>query len=121
MKQRLKRWIFRWLGKDPEAVVVAFSTGDAGLGRRMAEEVRGLVPGRRHFVVTPENWPEMRRQLKGYRIGLAPVIPGLFFDATGSYAGAVVFWIVTMLLGVVVAFMMRPPGRAVPPLHSLGG
>jgi len=54
-------------------------------------------------------------------IGLAPVIPGLFFDATGSYAGAVVFWIVTMLLGVVVAFMMRPPGRAVPPLHSLGG
>ena len=74
MKQRLKRWIFRLLGKDPEAVVVAFSTGDAGLCRRMAEEVRGLVPGRRHFVVTPENWPEMRRQLKGYRIGLAPVM-----------------------------------------------
>jgi glycosyltransferase involved in cell wall biosynthesis len=74
VKQRLKRWIFRWLGKDPEAVVVAFSTGDAELCRRMAEEVRGLVPGRRHFVVTPENWPEMRRQLKPYRIGLAPVM-----------------------------------------------
>jgi len=47
-------------------------------------------------------------------IGLAPVIPGLFFDATGDYSGAVVFWIVTMLVGVVVAFMMRPPDRLMP-------
>ena len=75
MKQRLKRWIFRLLGKDPEAVVVTFCTGDAELCRRMAEEVRGLVPDRRHFVVTAENWPEMRRDLrKHYRIGLAPVM-----------------------------------------------
>ena len=40
----------------------------------MVEEVRALVPDRRHFVATPENWPELRRELRGYRIGLAPVM-----------------------------------------------
>jgi glycosyltransferase involved in cell wall biosynthesis len=74
MRRRLKQWIFRLLGKDPEAVVVAFETGDAAACRRMADEVRGLVPDRRHFYVTQENWPEMRRSLKQYRIGLAPVM-----------------------------------------------
>jgi glycosyltransferase involved in cell wall biosynthesis len=74
MKQRLKRWIFRLLGKDPEAVVVTFCTGDPALCQRMADEVRSLVPGRRHFVVTEENWPEMRRRLRKFRIGLAPVL-----------------------------------------------
>ncbi|MBZ5727761.1 MAG: glycosyltransferase family 4 protein [Acidobacteriia bacterium] len=74
MKRRLKEWLFRLLGKDPEAVVVTFLTGDAELCRRMAEEVRTLVPGHRHFVVSEENWPAMRRELKGYRIGLAPVM-----------------------------------------------
>lgn len=74
MKQHLKRWFFRLLGKDPEAVVVSFVTGDAALCARMIEEVRALVPDRRHFVATPENWPELRRQLRGYRIGLAPVM-----------------------------------------------
>ncbi len=74
MKQWLKWWIFRLLGKDPEAVVVTFATGDAELCRRMAEEIRRLEPGRRHFLVTEENWPEMRRVLKRHRIGLAPVM-----------------------------------------------
>jgi glycosyltransferase involved in cell wall biosynthesis len=74
VKQRIKQWLFRLLGKDPEAVVAVFCTGDAGLSRRMAEEVRTLVPERRHFVITPENWPATRRLLKGYRIGLAPVL-----------------------------------------------
>ncbi len=74
MKQRLKRWIFGLLGKDPEAVVVTFCSGDPELCRRMVEEVRRLVPDRRHFAVTPENWREMRRILRGYRIGLAPVL-----------------------------------------------
>jgi glycosyltransferase involved in cell wall biosynthesis len=74
VKQRLKRWIFRLLGKDPEAVVATFCTGDEALCRRMAGEVRGLVPDRRHFVVTEENWPEMRRLLRKFRIGLAPVM-----------------------------------------------
>jgi len=54
-------------------------------------------------------------------IGLAPVIPGLFFDATGDYSGAVVFWIVTMLVGVVVAFAMRPPGRPMPSPQPIEG
>ena len=74
MKQRLKRWIFALLGKDPDAVVVTFATGDAELCRRMAEEVRTLVPGRRHFIATEANWPELRGRLRHYRIGLAPVM-----------------------------------------------
>src|SRR5208337_4673874 len=64
MKQPLKRLIFSLLGKDPEAVVVTFSSGDAELCRRMAEEVRALVPDRRHFVATEANWPELRRELR---------------------------------------------------------
>jgi len=74
MKQRLKRWIFGLLGKHPEAVVVTFETGDPELCRRMAEEVRGLEPDRRHFYVTEANWPELRRELRRHRIGLVPVL-----------------------------------------------
>lgn len=74
MRQRLKRWIFRLLGKDPEAVVVTFCSGDAELCRRMAAEVRRLVPERRHFVATEQNWPKLRVELRKYRIGLAPVM-----------------------------------------------
>jgi glycosyltransferase involved in cell wall biosynthesis len=74
LKQRLKNWFFRLLGKAPEGVVVTFCTGDTELCRRMAEEVRRLVPDRRHFVVTESNWPQMRRELRRYRIGLAPVM-----------------------------------------------
>ena len=70
----MKQWIFRLLGKGPEAVVVTFATGDPELCRRMAEEVRALVPDRRHFVATEENWAALRRELKPYRIGLAPVM-----------------------------------------------
>ena len=76
MKRRLKHWIFELLGKDPEAVVAAFATGDAELCRRMADEVRAQEPGRKHFFVTDENWPEMRRVLGRHRIGLAPVMLG---------------------------------------------
>jgi polysaccharide biosynthesis protein PslH len=78
LKAWIRRWIknglFRLLGKDPEAVVVTFCTGDAALCSRMVEEVHALITDRRHFVVTPENWPQMRKQLRGYRIGLAPVM-----------------------------------------------
>ena len=76
LRQCLKQWIFRLLGKDPEAVVVTFCTGDAALCQRMADEVRALVPERRHFVATVENWPAMRRELRKYRIGQAPVMLG---------------------------------------------
>jgi glycosyltransferase involved in cell wall biosynthesis len=74
VKERLKQWIFRVLGKDPDAVVVTFCSGDEALCRRMADEVRALVPDRRHFVATEENWPELRGQLRKLRIGLAPVM-----------------------------------------------
>ncbi len=74
VKQRIKHWVFRLLGKDPDAVVVTFASGPPELCRRMAEEVRSLVPDRRHFLATEENWPQLRRQLKQYRIGLAPVM-----------------------------------------------
>jgi len=74
VKQRVKRWLFRLLGKDPEAVVVTFQTGDPELCRRISDEVQRLVPDRRHFFVTAENWPTMRRQLRRYRIGLAVVL-----------------------------------------------
>jgi glycosyltransferase involved in cell wall biosynthesis len=74
MKQRLKSLLFRLLGKDPDSVVVTFATGPADLCRRMHDEVRSLVPDRRHFLATPENWPELSRDLRRYRIGLVPVL-----------------------------------------------
>jgi uncharacterized Fe-S cluster-containing radical SAM superfamily protein len=64
--QKLKRWFFGLLGKDPEAVVVTFATGDPELCRRMAEEVRELVPDRRHFLAT-----------EGELAGAAPRTPTL--------------------------------------------
>lgn len=74
MKEKLKRWIFGLLGKDPDAVVVIFGSGPPDLCRRMADEVRALVPDRRHFLASDANWPELRQILRRYRIGLAPVM-----------------------------------------------
>ena len=80
MKERFKRWLFGLLGKDPEAVVVSFCSGDPVLASAMVEEVRRLEPGRRHFVVQPRPGPawriyrELRREFRGRRIGLAPVL-----------------------------------------------
>ena len=74
MKQTLKRWFFSLLGKDPDAVVVTFATGPTDLCRRMHDEVLALIPNRRHFLATPENWQQLRRELRRYRIGLAPVL-----------------------------------------------
>lgn len=68
--------LWRLLGKGPEVAVVTFCTGPEELCRRMAEEVRQLVPQHRHFLVTEENWPAVRRELKPYRIGLVPVLLG---------------------------------------------
>jgi glycosyltransferase involved in cell wall biosynthesis len=70
----MKSWIFRLLGKGSEVAVVVFCSGDPALCARMVEEVRGLVPDRRIFVATEQNWPTLRRELKPYRIGLAPVM-----------------------------------------------
>jgi glycosyltransferase involved in cell wall biosynthesis len=74
LKRTVKRWLFRLLGKDPEAVVVTFCSGEAALCGRMADEVRALIPDRRHFVATPANWPQIQEELRRYRIGLAPVM-----------------------------------------------
>jgi ribosomal-protein-alanine acetyltransferase len=85
VKERLKRFVFGLLGKEPEAVVVSFLTG--ALGDRMAEEVRGLVPERRHFTVeyraggSWELYRALRQQFRRYRIGLAPVL----FDGDPRY------------------------------------
>ena len=52
MKERLKALYFGLLGKQSEAVVVSFWSGEDPLASRMIEEIRKLVPDRRHFVVT---------------------------------------------------------------------
>jgi len=77
VKPALKQFIFRMLGKDPEAIVVTFASGDPELVRRMHDEVRQLEPGRRHFLVTPDEFSgywQLRKQFRAYRIGLAPVL-----------------------------------------------
>ena len=46
-------------------------------------------------------------------MGLAPVVPGIIFDRTESYAGALAFWGVVMGAGIVVALALRVPPGAV--------
>ena len=77
MKERLKRFIFRLLGKDPESIVISFATGPQDLAARMYAEIQELVPGRRHFLVRPDDFTgfaDLRRRFRPYRIGLAPVL-----------------------------------------------
>jgi glycosyltransferase involved in cell wall biosynthesis len=83
VKRRIREAIFRLLGKDPEAVVVSFWSGEDALAERMVEEVRTLLPDRRHFTVRLEDlrvgsafslYRQIRRRLRAYRIGLAPVL-----------------------------------------------
>jgi glycosyltransferase involved in cell wall biosynthesis len=81
MRDKLKRLVFGMLGKDPDAVVVCFASGDPELVRRMIEEVRTLTPDREHHVVAlPQNIPagefylQLRRRFRHKRIGLAPVL-----------------------------------------------
>ena len=97
MKQTLRRLLFRLLRKNPEAVVVSFATGDEAAVGAMAAEVQSLEPSRRHFLVclasaealylqpgrtvlafepasTLRLWLRLRRALRPYRIGLAPVL-----------------------------------------------
>ncbi len=93
MNERIKRLAFGILGKDPEAVIVSFWSGEDELARLMVEEIQKLEPKRRHFVVTfgdadvpgatmirlrrDHSWSlflQARRALARYRIGLAPVL-----------------------------------------------
>jgi ribosomal protein S18 acetylase RimI-like enzyme/glycosyltransferase involved in cell wall biosynthesis len=79
----LRQLIFRMLGKDPEAIVVSFATGDRDLAERMFAEIQALEPGRRHFLVKPgefqgrstlQIYGQLRERFRRYRIGLAPVL-----------------------------------------------
>ena len=90
MRAGLRQFIFRILGKDPEAVVISFATCDPELARRMFEEIRQLEPARRHFLVTPgefqaasawKAYRQLRKQFRSYRIGLAAVL----FDNDSRY------------------------------------
>ena len=75
MKQRLKRWWFGLLGKDPEAVVVTLAAADDAV----AAEVRRLIPDREHFTVELLDgtawriWRELRRRFRRKRIGMVAV------------------------------------------------
>ena len=77
LKQKLKHLYFRLRGKDPEAVVVTFATGPSDLCARVFDEIRQLVPARRHFLVQPDEsagyW-QLRRRFRCYRIGQAVVL-----------------------------------------------
>jgi ribosomal protein S18 acetylase RimI-like enzyme len=79
LRAALKKFIFRILGKDPEAIVVSFASGDPELARRMFEEIQRLEPERRHFLVAPGTFS--RQRFRPYRIGLAAVL----FDGDGRY------------------------------------
>ena len=92
--QRLKRAVFGLLGKDPEAVVVSFLTGDDERALAMVEEARRLIPDRRHYVVgvslsreipgargvslspgsTWALYRQLRKRFRRLRIGMAPVL-----------------------------------------------
>ena len=75
MRDRLKRWWFGLRGKDPDAVIVLFRTGDARLADAMCEEIRGLEPTRRHIEISEnESAAEIRSKLRPYRIGLITVL-----------------------------------------------
>lgn len=77
---RMKAWIFRLLGKEPEAVVVSFLSGEPELANAMSEEIHSLVPDRRHFSVEWEQgsawslYRKLRKRFRRYRIGLTPVL-----------------------------------------------
>ena len=75
MKNRLKRWLFTLLGKDPEAVVVCLRSGDDVLSDAMVAEIRKLEPGRRVFEARAgELYGTLRSRFRGYRIGLMPTL-----------------------------------------------
>jgi len=79
----LKKFLFRLLGKDPEAVVVTFASGDSELARRMFAEIQRLVPDRRHLLVNPTDFStqstlgiylHLRKRFGAYRIGQATLL-----------------------------------------------
>lgn len=83
MRRALKKFIFRLLGKDPEAIVVTFATGDPELAQQIFAEIQRLVPDRRHVLLklgdfnatsTFQIYRQLRRRFRAYRIGQAPLL-----------------------------------------------
>jgi polysaccharide biosynthesis protein PslH len=83
VRSALKKFLFRLLGKDPEAIVVTFASGGPELARPMFAEIQRLVPDRRHFLVSPGDFRtqstlgiylQLRRRFRAYRIGQAPLL-----------------------------------------------
>jgi ribosomal protein S18 acetylase RimI-like enzyme len=77
LKAALRQFIFRILGKDPEAIVVSFASGDADLASQMFAEIQQLEPARRHVLVTAdelESYRQIRKRFRKQRIGLALVL-----------------------------------------------
>jgi hypothetical protein len=56
LRAALKKFIFRMLGRDPEAIVLSFATGDSELTQRMFAEIQRLEPQRRHVLVKPDEF-----------------------------------------------------------------
>jgi ribosomal protein S18 acetylase RimI-like enzyme len=78
-----KKFLFRLLGKDPEAVVVTFASGDSEIAQRMFAEIQRLVPDRRHLLVNPTDFSthstlgiylHLRKRFRAYRIGQATLL-----------------------------------------------
>ena len=98
-RKSIKSILFRILGKDPEAVVVTFLSGKPSRAAAMAAEVRRLIPDRRHLTIavgtealsladivlergsTWRLYGQLRRRLRHYRVGIAPVL----FDGTPNF------------------------------------
>jgi len=83
LRRALKQFIFQALGKDPEAIIVSFATGDPTLTQRMFAEIQALEPTRKHVLVNPEDagpdsafskYLRLRARFRANRIGLAPVL-----------------------------------------------
>jgi glycosyltransferase involved in cell wall biosynthesis len=84
----MKAWLWRLLGKDAEAMVLHFASGDEPQVRAMYEEIRALEPAREHLVVcwgaaiaglpciVVSGWGDLRRQLGRRRVGLATFLLG---------------------------------------------
>ncbi|MBL8235999.1 MAG: glycosyltransferase [Bryobacterales bacterium] len=84
----MKAWLWRLLGKDAEAMVLHFASGEESLVRAMYQEIHALEPAREHLVVCTgapiaglpcivvAGRGDLRRQLGRRRIGLAPFLLG---------------------------------------------
>src|SRR5579862_2618253 len=66
--------MYHLLGKDPEVVVVCFRSGEDSLSDAMCAEIRQLIPDRQILEVSLADLPTLRKKLRPYRIGLAPVL-----------------------------------------------